>query len=149
MKEQPLVLVVEHNKNDLILITRAFARVGVKTPIKTVASREEAMAYLKNQGPYADPNENPAPFLILLDLGLPGEDGFELLKWIRGEPELNAVRVVVLTGSRRLSDIRRAYQFGANSFLAKPLELSNDDAFTAAIKCPGFWIEGQMHEFGG
>lgn len=149
MKEQPVILVVEHNKNDVVLITKAFARTGVKAPIKVVASGEEARDYMRSQALQAGRGHNPAPSLVLLDLGLPGEDGFELLKWLRGQPELKDVRIVVLTGPPYLSKVRRAYQFGANSFLAKPHEISNVDAFTAAIQCPGFWIKGQVHEFGG
>ena len=148
MKEPGLVLLVEDNKNDIVLITRAFARAGIMTPIRAVGTGEEAMAYLRNEGPYAERAKNPTPSLILLDLGLPGIDGFELLKWIRSQRELRAIRVVVLTGRVHLHDVRRAYELGANSFLTKPLEILKIDALIRAVDCPGFWIEGPVYEFG-
>jgi len=51
---------------------------------------------------------------------MPRRDGFEVLAWIRQQPELNGLAVVVLTSSQESSDINRAYALGANSYLVKP-----------------------------
>jgi len=58
----------------------------------------------------------------LLDLRLPGTDGFEVLRWVRAAPELKRLLVVVLTSSNLQSDVDRAYELGANSYLVKPVE---------------------------
>jgi len=64
------------------------------------------------------------PFLLLLDLKMPGTSGFEVLTWIRSQPDLKRLLVVVLTSSNLQTDVDRAYELGANSYLVKPIEFS-------------------------
>jgi len=75
-----------------------------------------------------------------LDLKLPGRDGFEVLRWIRQQPELKALRVVVLTSSDRIQDVNLAYQLGANSFLVKPVDFERFVEISQALK--GYWYKG-------
>ena len=70
---------------------------------------------------------------------LPGKDGFEVLHWIRAQPELKALRVVVLTSSSGIRDVNRAYQLGANSFLMKPLDFENIEAVASTLKSQRLW----------
>jgi CheY-like chemotaxis protein len=65
---------------------------------------------------------NAFPELVLLDLKIPKPDGFEVLSWIREQPHLKRMVVVVYTTSNLIEDINRAYDLGANSFLVKPIE---------------------------
>jgi CheY-like chemotaxis protein len=76
--------------------------------------------------------------LLLLDLKMPNKDGFEVLEWIRKQPGLQPLRVVVLTTSEEQRDINRAYQLGANSFLVKPINLEDFFRLTEAVK--GYWL---------
>ena len=135
-----MILLVEDDENDVALVRRAFAKAGSSAAMKVVKSAEEAMAYLKNEPPYENREENPAPGLVLLDLKLPGLDGFELLRWIRSQTELEGLRVCVLTSSPLYRDLCHAHQLGANSFLTKPLERSNVDALCAAMHGPMRWL---------
>jgi CheY-like chemotaxis protein len=86
---------------------------------------EEAILYLCAREKFSNRAEYPLPDLILLDLKMPRMDGFELLRWIKNQPELCNIRVIVLTSSTQYDDINRAYQLGANSFLIKPQEFRN------------------------
>jgi CheY-like chemotaxis protein len=96
------------------------------------------MNYLKGVGKYAEGQNFPLPKLVLLDLAMPGVNGFEMLKQIRGEERLKDLPVVVLSGSEYLRDVNRAYELGANSFLVKPSDFVK---FTAAIKeTVDFWL---------
>lgn len=79
------------------------------------------MAYLSGVEPYADRSLYPLPALILLDLKMPRLTGFEILKWIRGQPQLGKIPVLVLSGSQMQEDMRQAYAGGANSYFIKPL----------------------------
>src|SRR5207248_11387786 len=81
--------------------------------------------YLKGDGKYGNRDEHPLPDLLLLDLKMPRMDGFQVLQWLRQQPGLSSLRVVVLTSSEDLRDVNTAYQLGANSFLVKPLEFEN------------------------
>src|SRR5882724_1784491 len=133
MPERAVILIVEDNEVDLLFIHRAFAKAKVLNPLVSVQTGEEAIAYLKGEGRYVNRAEHPLPDLVLLDLKLTGITGFQVLKWIRQQPGLKALRVVVLTGSTAIEDINLAYQLGANSFLAKPIDFDSFVQVAAAI----------------
>lgn len=114
------ILLVEDDPNDALLIQRAFRKANLMNPMKVVEDGEEAVAYLSGRGVYADREEYPLPTLILLDLKLPRKSGLEVLEWMREQPGLKRLPVVVLTSSREAPDINRAYELGANSYLVKP-----------------------------
>jgi CheY-like chemotaxis protein len=83
---------------------------------------EEALEYLAGGGGFADRERHPFPALMLLDLQLPRRSGHEVLEWLRAqEAGLRRLPVVVLTSSREPSDVNRAYELGANSYLVKPV----------------------------
>jgi CheY-like chemotaxis protein len=120
-----LILLVDDNRDDLMLIGRAFERAGLRDHIRSLPTGMEAIAYLRGDYPYTDRAIYPVPELVLLDIKMPGTDGFEVLRWIRQQPEFSGLCVVMLTSSDDIRDVNRAYQLGANSFLVKPLEFGN------------------------
>lgn len=134
-----LILVIEDEEDDILLIRRTFAKAGVANPYQVVRNGDEAISYLKGEGAYADREKHPMPSLVLLDLKMPGKDGFEVLHWIRTQPELSALRVVVLTSSSEIRDVNRAYQLGANSFLMKPLDFQNIEALISTLRSQRLW----------
>jgi CheY-like chemotaxis protein len=107
--EQSLILLAEDREDDIILIRKAFAEAYISNPLQVVRDGEEAIAYLAGNGRYFNRAEYPLPALLLLDLKMPRMDGFEVLKWIRQQPELSSLRIVVLTASDRISDVNIAY----------------------------------------
>jgi CheY-like chemotaxis protein len=117
---RPAILLVDDNPHDVVLIRLAFRRVGIIDIIQLVKDGAEAMQYIQGEGAYADRHQFPVPTLILLDLKMPQTSGFDVLQWIREQPELANVIVVVMTGSKNDEDIERAYALGANSYLVKP-----------------------------
>ncbi|UCD04857.1 MAG: response regulator [candidate division WOR-3 bacterium] len=112
------VLLVEDDHNDVLLIKRAFQKVKIANPIIVLNDGEQAISYLAGREPYI---ERPLPVLILLDLKLPRKSGHEVLEWLRQQQTLKRLPVVVLTASSESSDINRAYDLGANSYLVKPV----------------------------
>lgn len=137
-REQSLILVVDDREDDIIMLKRAFKKANVLNPIQVTRSGEEAISYLKGEDRYENRSEFPLPDLILLDLKMPAVDGFDVLRWIRSQPQFKALRVVVLTSSDALKDVNLAYQLGANSFLVKPLEFQQFVNITQAIQ--GYWL---------
>jgi CheY-like chemotaxis protein len=117
---RPVILLVDDNPHDVVLIRLAFRKVGIIDTIQLVKDGVEAMKYIKGEGPYRDQNHFPPPTLVLLDLKMPQTSGFEVLKWIREQKELENLVVVVMSGSKNDLDIKRAYALGATSYLVKP-----------------------------
>jgi CheY-like chemotaxis protein len=124
VRENSVILVVEDRDDDVFLVLRSFERAGVSNPIQVVRNGEDAIAYIKGEGKFTNRAEFPLPELVLLDLKLPGIDGFEVLRWLRMEPGLSGLPVVVLTSSERIRDVNLAYSLGANSFLVKPTDFN-------------------------
>lgn len=119
------VLVVENDENDILLVCKAFERAGWGKAIHSVRSGLLALAYLRGDAPYNDREKFPLPNLVLLDVRMPGMDGFEVLRWIRQQDSLAGLCVVVLTSADSIREATEAYQLGANSFLVKPLDFWN------------------------
>ena len=124
MLNNQYILLVEDDPNDVLLIQRAFQKAGLRNALKVVRDGEQAIDYLSGHDPYANRERFPVPFMVLLDLRMPGTDGFAVLEWVRSDPALNRMLVVVLTSSNLQADIDKAYELGANSYLVKPVEFS-------------------------
>jgi CheY-like chemotaxis protein len=122
MTSQPFsILHVEDDPNDVLLVQRALRKVNVATQLHTVADGDKAIRYLSGTEEFADRDRFPLPHLVLLDLKMPRKSGLEVLAWIRGQPRLKRVVVVVFTSSNHDQDINKAYELGANSYLVKPV----------------------------
>jgi CheY-like chemotaxis protein len=115
------ILHVEDDANDVLLLERAFRRAQVSGTLKAVNDGDVALAYLRGEDTFAQRSEYPLPALVLLDLKLPRKSGLEVLAWIREQPSLRRVPVVILSSSKQTADINRAYELGANSYLVKPV----------------------------
>lgn len=121
----PVVLMVDDSAEDAALMQAAFAHAKSAAALKHVNSAEDAMSYLEGKKPYASRAAHPFPSLILLDIQMPGKDGFAVLNWIRSRREdWRRLPVIMLTTSHDYSEIKRAYDLGANSFLVKPTGFS-------------------------
>jgi CheY-like chemotaxis protein len=131
MLEFTHVLLAEDDENDVLLMRRAFSRVGISNPLDVVNNGEEAIAYLKGDGDFLDRGKFPLPCLMLLDLKMPKKNGFEVLGWLRAQGTLKRLLTVVLTSSKETRDINLAYDLGANSYLVKPADFQN---LTALLK---------------
>jgi two-component system, chemotaxis family, response regulator Rcp1 len=129
------ILLVEDNPCDVLLTREALKEDRVESRLHVVQDGMEALAYLQKQGPFTDV---PRPDLILLDLNLPKLNGDEVLAYIKNDPDLRCIPVVVLTTSGTHRDIFEAYNLHANCYIIKPLGL---DQFLAAVKAvEEFWL---------
>ena len=115
------VLLIEDDPSDVRLIQRAFGKLENPVPMIRLTNGDEAVDYLAGRPPYENRAVYPVPALILLDIKLPRRSGFEVLEWIRNQRSgMKRMPVIMLTSSRHSADINRAYDLGANSYLAKP-----------------------------
>ena len=142
MSDQAIILLAEDREDDVLLIRRAFIQGSILNPLQVVPDGEEAIAYLAGQGKYSNRAEYPLPDLLLLDLKMPRVDGFEVLRWLRQQPGLAPLRVVVLTSSEDIRDVNRAYQLGANSFMVKPMDFQNVVQMSKMLR--SYWLQTSM-----
>ena len=132
------VLLAEDNSTDALMVQRAFKKANLLNPVQVVDDGDKAVAYLAGDGPYADREKYPLPVLLLLDLKLPRRSGLEVLEWLRQQPAIKRLPVVVLTSSKENADINRAYDLGANSYLVKPVDF---DPLLELVKTLGlYWV---------
>jgi CheY-like chemotaxis protein len=116
------ILLVEDNPGDARLTREALAHSSLPSTLYDVRDGEQAMAFLRRQGPYASA---PTPRLVLLDLNLPRFGGREVLEDMKRDPALQHIPVVVLTSSEADEDILRSYRLHANCFITKPTDLED------------------------
>jgi len=136
--EDPIVLLVDDSANDALLMRTVFERAGFVQPLRYAHSGDDAVAYLRGDGRYGDRALFPLPSTLLMDLNMPGRNGFEVLDWIRHQPHLRRLQVCILSASSRPEDIQRAYDLGANPYLVKP---SNLDGLLHLAKSLIAWLK--------
>ncbi len=130
------ILLVEDNAIDVLLTREALHEGQIRNVLHVVEYGEEALAFLRNQGTFADA---PRPDLILLDLHLPRMDGREVLAMIKADDGLKQIPVVLLTTSKRDDDIFESYRLHANCYITKPIDFEN---FTDIVgKIEHYWFK--------
>jgi CheY-like chemotaxis protein len=115
----PAICLVDDNPDDLFFTRRLLERAGVRDPLLTFSSGRDALTYLLD---VAARHHEPGwhlPRAIILDGNMPGLDGFDVLCTVRSLPLFNRVKIVMLSGSRKPDDPRRASDLGADAYLAK------------------------------
>ena len=135
------VLLVEDDPGDVLMTREAFDEHRVNNRLNVVSDGVEALAYLRQEEPFADAVR---PDLILLDLNLPKRDGRQVLEEIKSDESLRRIPVVVLTTSQLDEDILRSYQLHANAYVTKPVDFEQfiravrqiDEFFVSVVKLP-------------
>ena len=128
------LLLVEDDFAHARIIQRAL---GDLVDIFHVSDGDLALDYVYGRGAYADRSAYPLPELILLDLRMPRVDGFEVLKTLKGDELTRLIPIVILSTSDRPQDVNSCYLFGANAYVAKPLDFNEFSRKVAQIFA--FW----------
>jgi two-component system response regulator len=130
------ILLVEDNADDELLTLRALRNAKVANDIRVARDGAEALEFLF--GTEGRASSNPTPQLILLDLKLPKVSGIEILQAIKNNDRTRRIPVVILTSSTEEIDRKNGYDFGANSFVSKPV---NFYEFAEAVQQLGcYWL---------
>jgi two-component system response regulator len=136
------ILLVDDDAGDRLLVNDALEHHKLRNRLTCVTDGVEALRYLHGEGEHTDAAR---PDLILLDLNLPRMDGRELLERIKGDDELSAIPVVVLTTSASDGDILRSYELHANAYVPKPVDFAGfmeivrqiEDFYITVARLPG------------
>jgi CheY-like chemotaxis protein len=139
LSEHGHILVAEDDPTDAYFFERAFRRAGIPVTLHFVRDGQEAVDYLQGEGQFADRTRYPVPQLVLLDLNMPRLNGFDVLGWVRKQPGLSGVLIVIFSSSEEPKDMNRAYGLGANSYLVKPHSMAELTALVGQFK--KYWLE--------
>ena len=129
------ILLVEDNPGDVRLTKEALKEAKVINNLTVLKDGVEALAFLRQQGPYG---AAVIPHLILLDLNLPKKDGREVLAEIKADEKLKRIPVVVLTTSQDEQDVFKSYNLHANCYVTKPVDL--EQFMTVVKSIEDFWL---------
>ena len=116
-----VVLVADDDDDILMLVTTRLRRDGFD--VIAAQNGEEALALAKER----------RPAVAVLDIGMPGLDGLEVLQRIRADDDLAGTRVLLLTAKAQESDVRRGYEAGADGYVRKPFSPSDLSARVRAL----------------
>ena len=124
------ILIAEDDDNDFILLSHALKVSGFDGTIIRAGSGDEAIRVLSHAGE----ETLTLPAVALLDLKMPGKDGFDVLNWRRQQGNLPVVPIVIFSSSRDDGDVRRAYELGAHGFTMKPTRLESYVALCESLQ---------------
>jgi two-component system response regulator len=132
------ILLVEDNAKDEALTLRALKRGGITNDVTVTRDGAEALDFLFCTGAYTDRTSEPLPTVALVDLNLPKISGHEVVRRIRADARTKLLPVVILTSSNEDEDRAKGYEYGANSYVRKPVEFG---AFAGAVQQLGlYWL---------
>lgn len=131
------ILMVDDDINDVTLMVNALREAHFGNEIIVAEDGEEALDFLYRQGKFAD-YQGDLPIFILLDIKMPMLNGIEVLKLIKKDRSFDKIPVIMMTSSRDTRDLDECYENGANSFVVKPVNISD---FIDVVKKVGqYWI---------
>ena len=142
MSDSKIVLIAEDNPDEVFLMSRVFARTGLPFELRFVTNGQQAIDYLEGKPPFDKAGESPRPSAIILDLKMPGVDGFEVLTWLRLRPELSRIPAVVHSSSGIREDRERARELGALDYYVKGSGPSELMAMFRAVS--DRWLKGSV-----
>lgn len=119
-----IYLIAEDDPDTQVLIRRAFKQADLSSPLYFANDGQQAIDYLAGHGKFCDRTQHPMPLIVLLDLKMPFKDGFDVLRWIRAQPHLRKLVVIMFSGSSLEQDVEQAFALGVNSFVMKPISFS-------------------------
>jgi len=129
------ILLVEDNEGDILLTQEAFEECKVKTDISVARNGKEALDFLFKRVSFANAKK---PDLILMDINIPIFNGHEVLRQIKADANLKKIPVIMLTTSSNQKDLNEAYENHCNSYIKKPLKMS--EFIDAILKIEEFWL---------
>jgi CheY-like chemotaxis protein len=136
MMARPLnILLVEDNLDHAELLRRTLEQFSPAQFLHHVEDGEAALEYIFGQGNFQDRSQFPSPDLVLLDLRLPRLDGLDVLRHVRRHPTCHRLPIVVLTTSEAERDVAAAYEYHANGFVSKPVDVQRLSDLIDGLEC--------------
>ncbi len=130
------ILLVEDDSGHARLIEKNLRRSNITNDIVTIEDGRQAVDYLFKEGQYAH-SPHPSPLLVLLDLNLPGLDGYQVLKRMKHDERTKRIPVIILTTTDDTREVAKCYDLGCNVYITKPVDYGQ---FSEAIRKIGLFL---------
>ena len=115
------ILLVEDNEADMKIALRAFKQAKLQNQLFVVRDGQECVEFVRHEGAFQDVQQFPRPDLILMDINMPRLNGFDALKILKGDAQYSTIPVIMFSASKNEEDVQKSLQYGANSFMQKPV----------------------------
>ena len=132
------ILIVEDNPHDAELMIRAIKKNNIANKFFIAEDGEEALDFIFCRNKFTERSSYAPPRVIFLDLKLPKVNGLEVLQVIKSDSKTKTLLVVMITSSREDTDIKKAYELGANSYVVKPVNFN--DFYSAMSNTGLYWL---------
>ena len=142
MAEPTSILMVDDNQEHFAILKRAFEKVEFDIPLINCKDGLDAINFLYREEEYEGSKNAARPSLILLDLSMPGMDGYTFLETIKDDNEFRHIPVIVLSVTNNKEDVERSFQLGASGYIEKPSDLEGYVTMVNNIKA--YWYETSL-----
>jgi len=133
------ILVVDDSDDDYEVLLRTFRIIsGITNPLHRCEDGGQALDYLFLRGSYQHRADIVRPAIILLDLNMPGIDGYRVLAEIKEDASLKSIPVIIMTTSNDERDVETCYRMGANAYVRKPF--GSSDFLDTMKRVTNFWV---------
>ena len=122
MMDVPHILLAADDPDFALLIQLGLQESGILNPVQVVSDGRQALSYLNGEAQYSNRISFPLPSLILADARLRHVTGFDVVQWIRQQPALSGINIVLFSNLETETDARLAKELGADHYLVKPFD---------------------------
>ncbi len=134
MNDKSIILVAEDDGEDVFMMQRAIGQMNALVTLHIAEDGEQMIDYLSGNEKYSDRTRFPLPALILLDIKMPRNNGFDVLEWLKKDGTLTHIPVVIVSASRVHTDLDKARELGALAYLVKPVDFDTFKELFASIE---------------
>lgn len=135
-RQEVTILLVEDDPGHARLIEKNLRRSNITNDIVVINDGQQAVDFLFSEGDYSGRRPH-RPILVLLDLNLPGLDGYQVLQRMKGDDRTKRIPVVILTTTDDVREVERCYDLGCNVYVTKPVDY---EQFSDAIRKLGLFL---------
>lgn len=134
-RENPIdIWLIDDDDGHALLVEESFRDAGLRNGFTRARDGVEGWQWLQE----AEAGRRHGPGLVLLDIAMPGMDGFEVLENIKASPRLKTIPVIMLTSTDHPREIQRSYALGASAYIIKPVDF---ERLHEKLRTLGFFLQ--------
>jgi len=128
------IWLIDDDDGHALLVEESFQDAGLRNGFVRARDGSEGLMWLQD----VEAGRRSRPGLVLLDISMPGVDGFEILEGIKASQTLKSIPVIMLTSTDHPREIQRSYNLGANAYIVKPVDF---ERLHEKVRTLGFFLQ--------